>query len=124
MSSEDLKKFKQELRKLNRKREQLVEGFFSKDRLAPGSYMETRIRCGKAGCHCHKDGGHPTMRISRWVDGKLISKIVRLDDREWVAEAAANYKARKQAMSEIAKINLREKEVLKKIIELKSQIYQ
>lgn len=98
--------------------------FFSKEKLVLGSYMETRIRCGTAGCHCHKDGGHPTIRISRWVDGKLKSKIVCIDDREWVSAAAANYKAHKQAMSEISKINAREKEVLKMIVAQKSQIYQ
>lgn len=54
----------------------------------------------------------------------MKSKIVRIEDREWVGEAAANYKAHKQAMCEISKINKREKEVLKKIVELKSQIYQ
>ncbi len=124
MSNENLKKFKQEVRRLTRKREQLLARFFSKEKLVLGSYMETRMRCGTTGCHCHKDGGHPTTRISRWVEGKLKSKIVRVDDREWVAEAAVNYKAHKQAMSEISKINAREKELLKMIVEHKSQIYQ
>ncbi len=124
MSNENLKKFKQEVRRLTRKREQLLAGFFSKEKLVLGSFMETRMRCGTAGCHCHRDGGHPTTRISRWVDGKLKSKIVRVDDREWVAEASANYKAHKKAMSEISKINVREKELLKMIVEHKSQIYQ
>jgi len=124
MSNKTLKKLKQELQRLSRKREQLLQTFFSKDKLILGSYMETRIRCGTAGCHCHKDGGHPTMRISRWVDGKLKSKIVRVDDREWVAQAAAYYKAHKQAMSEISKINEQEKILLKSIVELKAQIYQ
>jgi len=124
MSSKNLKKFKQEIRSLTKKREKLLTRFFSKGKLVLGSYRETRMRCGTAGCHCHQDGGHPTIRISRWVDGKLKSKIVCIDDREWVAEAAANYKSHKQAMSEISKINAREKEVLKMIVELKSQIYQ
>ena len=124
MSNKNLRKLKQELQRLSRKREQLLQPFFLKDKLILGSYMETRIRCGTAGCHCHQDGGHPTMRISRWVAGKLKSKIVRVDDREWVAQAAAHYKAHKQAMSEISKINVREKIVLKLIVEQKSQIYQ
>jgi hypothetical protein len=124
MSNENLRKFKQEIHRLIQKRKLLLERFFSQEKLVPGCYMETRMRCGTAGCHCHKDGGHPTVRISRWVDGKLKSKIVRIDDREWVAEATANYKACKQAMSAISKINAREKEVLKMIVEQKSQIYE
>ncbi len=124
MPNKSVRKFKQEIRRLTKKREQLLESFFSKDRLILGSYMETRMRCGTASCHCHKDGGHPTVRISRWVNGKLKSKIVRVDDREWVAEAAGNYKACKRAMSEITKINAREKGLLKMILELKAQIYE
>ena len=115
--------FKQEIRRLTKRREQLLERLFSKDKLIVGSYMKTRMRCGTANCHCHKDGGHPTVRISRWVEGKLKSKIVRVDDRQWVAEAAGNYKACKQAISEITKINAREKELLKLIVEQKAQIY-
>ena len=124
MSNENLTKLKQELRRLTKRREQLLEKFFTKDRLILGSYMETRMRCGTASCHCHDEGGHPTVRISRWVDGKLKNKIVRVDDREWVAEAAANYKACKQSMSELTKINAREREVLKLIVEEKAQIYE
>lgn len=64
------------------------------------------------------------MRISHWYKGKLKSRIVRIDDREWVAEASANYKAHKQALRDIAKVNTREKVVLKLIIEQKAQIYE
>ncbi len=124
MSTKNLRKFKAEIRRLTRGREQLLKRFFTKEKLIPGSHMETRMRCGTASCHCHKDGGHPTVRISRWVNGKLKSKIVRIDDRDWVAEAARNYKACKQAMSEIAKINAREKELLKMVVELRAQIYE
>ena len=81
MSTKDLRKLKKEIRRLTRGREQLLERFFTKEKLILGSHMETRMRCGTAGCHCHKDGGHPTVRISRWVNGKLKSKIVRIDDR-------------------------------------------
>lgn len=123
MSSEKLKKFKQELRKLGKQRERWLSLFYSKDALIAGSYRETRMRCGTPGCHCHQEGGHPTMRLSRWVEGKLKSQIVRLDDREWVGEASENYKTHKQAISEIARINAQEKKVLKKIIDEKSQIY-
>jgi hypothetical protein len=123
MSNENIKRLKQEIRRLTEERESLLEIFFLPGKLILGSHMATRMRCGTAGCHCHADGGHPTFRISRWVNGKLISKIVRIDDREWVAEAAANYKACKQAMRGIAKINAREKKVLKLVVQEKSQIY-
>jgi hypothetical protein len=124
MSNEKLKKFKQEIHQLTKRREQLLEHFFSKEKMIIGSFMETTMRCGTSSCHCHKTGGHPTVRISRWVDGKLKSKIVGINDREWVARAAAIYKACKQAMSEITKINARESEVLKLIVMEKGQIYE
>jgi hypothetical protein len=124
MSNDNLKKYKQEILRLSKKRQKLLEIFFSNQSLILRSYMETRTRCSSAGCHCHKDGGHPTMRISRRCNGKLKSNIVRIDDRDWVAEASANYKSHKQALRDIAKINTREKEVLKLIIGQKAQIYE
>lgn len=124
MSNENLNKFSQEIRRLTKRREELLQHFFTKDKLILGSYMETRMRCGTAGCHCQSEGGHPTVRISHWVERKLKSKIVRIDDREWVAKAAAAYKACKQVISEITKINAREKEVLKRIVEERAKIYE
>jgi hypothetical protein len=124
MSNKNLKKYKKEILLLSEKRQRLLEIFFSDQLLILGSYTETRVRCSSPGCHCHKDGGHPTMRISHWDKGKLKCKVVRIDDREWVAEAAANYKAHKQALRDITKVNSREKEVLKLIIEQKVQIYE
>jgi len=124
MSNEKLKKYNKEILRLSEKRQKLLKIFSSNQLLILGSYTETRVRCSSPGCHCHKDGGHPTMRISYWEKGKLKSKVVRIDDREWVAEAAANYKAHKQALRDITKINIREKEVLKLIIEKKAQIYE
>jgi hypothetical protein len=124
MSNNNLKKYKQEILRLSKKRQKLLEVFLSKQLLIQGSYKETRMRCSSAGCHCHKDGGHPTMRISHWENGKLKSKVVRIDDRKWVAEASANYKAHKQALRDITKVSTREKEVLKLLIEQKSQKYE
>lgn len=124
MSNENLRKYEKEVFQLSEKRQKLLQIFFSNQLLILGSYTETRMRCSSPGCHCHKDGGHPTMRISYWDNGKLKSKVVRIDDRQWVAEAAANYKAHKQALRDIAELNIREKEVLKMIIELKTQIYE
>jgi hypothetical protein len=124
MSNENLRKYEKEVLQLSEKRQKLLQIFFSNQLLILGSYTETRMRCSSPGCHCHKDGGHPTMRISYWDKGKLKSKVVRIDDRQWVAEAAANYKGHKQALRDIAELNIREKEVLKMIIELKAQIYE
>jgi len=124
MSNENFKKYKQEILRLSKKKQELLELFFSKEALILGSYMETRMRCGTVGCHCHKDGGHTAMRISHWKQGKLKSKIVRIEDREWVAEASGNYKAHKRALREIIKIDAQQKEVLKMIIKEKSQIYE
>jgi len=123
-SSKNIKKYKDEIARLSKSRQALLEVLFSKEKLILGSYKETRMRCGSPGCHCHKDGGHPTMRISHWEDGKLRGKVVRLDDRKWVAEASANYRAHKQALREISELDSHIKGVLKLLIEQKAQIYE
>lgn len=124
MSKAKHEKYKKKLQKILELRQALLEPFFSEDKMVLGSYMKTRIRCGSPGCHCHKDGGHEAMRISRWENGKLKSKIVRQEDQEWVNKASNQYKAHKKALREVSKLNEEEKDILKKIIELKAQIYE
>lgn len=124
MSNKKLNKLKEELLRLSRRREKLLQMFFSQETLIRGSYIETRIRCSSPGCHCHDNDGHPTVRISRWDHGKIISRVVRIPDRDWVANAAANYKAHKQAIRDISSLNTQEKGLLKKLIEEKAKNYE
>jgi hypothetical protein len=101
-----------------------LQKLFSKDGiLIAGSYGETAIPCGKPTCHCHRDGGHFATRLMRWVNGKLKTQVVRIDDREWVGLASASYKAHKATLKDVQNLHKRELDLLSRIIKLKTIDY-
>lgn len=120
----DIKKAREQLRSLQKKRSNLVRVFDRDEELIAGSYGELFIRCGKPACHCHEDGGHFATRLSRWVGGKLKSKIVRVADRERVKKASDQYKSHKSALREMRKLHSEELRILKQIMELKTTEYE
>ena len=120
----DIKKAREKLRSLQKTRSDLVRVFYRDEELIAGSYGELYIRCGTPTCHCHEDGGHFATRLSRWVGGKLKSRIVRVADRAWVKKASDHYKSHKFALREMRKLHSEELRILKQIIELKTAKYE
>ena len=109
---------------IEKQRRKLIELLFSDSDLVEGSYRESFMRCGKEGCRCNETPSHPVARISRWEEGKLKNKVVRIGDREWVEKWAANYREHKRAISELAKLNTKEGAILKSIINRKKKRYE
>ena len=111
------------LDRLQTEREQVLSLFLREDSLVAGTYANVLVRCGKPNCYCHEEGGHPATRLSRWVEGKLKTKIVRVADREWVKRASEQYKAHKAALKHLRKLHKKELEMLKEILEVKTIDY-
>ncbi len=98
--------------------------FYRDEELAPGSYSEVFIRCGKPTCRCHQERGHFATRLSQWVGGKLKTKIVRVADRKRVKKASDHYKSHKSALRGVKNLHSEELKLLKRIIELKTTKYE
>lgn len=120
----NLKNAQEQLRKLQKERQKLLRIFYRDEILVAGSYSEVFMRCGKAACRCHKEGGHFATRISRWSGGKLKTKIVRVADREWVKMASDYYKSHKSVFRDLKKLHTEELKMLKRIVELKTAKYE
>ncbi len=120
----DLQKAREKLRSLQKQRLGLLRIFSRDEELIAGSYGEVFIRCGQPTCRCHEEGGHFATRLSRWVGGKLKTKIVRVADRERVKRASDHYKSHKSALRELRKLHAEELRILKRIIELKTAPYK
>lgn len=123
-SKKNLKKAQENLRSLQKERSILLRTFYRDEILIAGSYSEVYIRCGKPTCRCHQEGGHYATRLSKWASGKLKSKIVRIADRERVKMASDHYKSHKAVIRDLKKLHLEEHKLLKRIIELKTTIYE
>jgi len=123
-SKKNLGKAQEELRSLQKERSRLLRTFYRDEILIAGSYSEVYIRCGKPTCRCHEEGGHYATRLSKWAGGKLKSKIVRIADRKRVKTASDHYKSHKSVLRDLKKLHIEELKLLKRIIELKTTIYE
>lgn len=124
MSTKKIDKQKEEITEIEKQRKRLIKLLFSDCELVEGSLRDLLIRCGRSGCHCQKQPIHPVTRLSRWDNGKLKNKIVRVADRQWVKELSNNYKVHKQALNELVKINEKERDIIKTVIKLKTVRYE
>lgn len=120
----NLKKIQEKLRNHQKERQKLLRIFYRDEILVAGSYSEVFMRCGKATCRCHEEGGHFATRLSIWSSGKLKTKIVRIADREWVKKASDHYKSHKSALRDLKKLHAEELKILKRIAESKTVKYE
>ncbi len=124
-STKRLEAAKKKLRDFQQDRQDLLRIFYDDHQLIAGSYAELLIRCGQPTCRCHKErSGHFATRLSRWMDGKLKSQIVKVADRSWVKEASNHYKVHKATLRNILKLNSKEVNSIKQLIKLKTINYQ
>jgi hypothetical protein len=114
---------KGEILSLQKQRHQLLRALFTDCELIEGSFRESLVRCGHPGCHCETRPVHLVTRLSRWENGKLKNKVVRVADRKSIKQLSNNYKAHKQAFSELIKIHKIECNLIKAVIQLKAVKY-
>ena len=124
ISTTKLKKAQEQLRNCQKERQKLLRIFYRDEILIAGSYSEVFLRCGKATCRCHEEGGHFATRLSIWSSKKLKTKIVRIADREWVKKASDHYKSHKSVLRDLKKLHAEELIILKHIVELKTSKYE
>lgn len=69
----------EDLAALERRRDEVRQEIATVGDLRPGSLVERYRRCGKAGCHCMKDGGRghgPTWSLTRSLAGRTVTRVV------------------------------------------------
>lgn len=119
-----INKTKRAIMKIGREREKHLETLLSTVELITGSYTEVRVRCGKSGCHCEKEPVHPVTRLGIMENGKLKTKLVRIEDREWVSRMVETYKRHKKAVSELLNLNKRQVALLRNLIRQRNCRYE
>lgn len=124
MSIKKINNKKEKVSEIEKERKHLINILFSNCEIVEGSFRESLVRCGRPNCHCEKEPIHPVTRLSRWEDGKLKNKVVRVDDREWVKKLSDNYKKHKKALSDLVKLNEKEREIIKTVIKWKIKKYE
>ena len=83
----------------------VLERFEMPSELLPGSLSESRLRCGRAGCHCAQGEGHPVWQLTYMRDGR---KQVQHIPRQWVEQVRRRVEAGRefqQAVREVLTAN-------------------
>jgi hypothetical protein len=127
LSTQKLKKInraQQSLNALKEQRHNLWKIFFASSPLVEGSFGEFLVRCGRSNCHCHAQPCHLLTRLSHWQEGKLKHKVVKVADRQWVKPLSQHYKEHTQALSQLLKVNKKEYQLLKNVMEFKVFAYK
>ena len=122
--STELNTKRKQILEIENQRKKIINLLLDHSELIEGSLRDSMMKCGKKGCRCEKKPIHPVTRLSRWENGKLINKLIRIADRNWVRKLSDNYKKHWQALNELVKINNLQKDLLKIIIKLKSVRYE
>jgi hypothetical protein len=123
MNSRSRTKVRASLEALQRRRARLLEAFLQDDELAVGTVSEVLARCGKPGCHCVREKGHPQMRLLYAEDGTRKCKLIRQADMDRIREAGERYRVLKGALRETRALNLRELRLLRELIQRRAIRY-
>lgn len=117
-------KTKRAITKIECERKRCLEVLLTNVELITGCYTEVQVRCGKVGCHCEKEPAHPVTRLGIMENGKLKTKLVRIEDREWVSKMVETYKNHKQTLSEVLKLNKKQVTLLRSLIKQRNCRYE
>lgn len=118
------KKFVQQLKDLNKQRQQLISAFLERSPVIVGSITQTKGRCGKPNCACAQ---HPTHEITLLMTSegqKRRSQLIRKDDVEEVLSQWQQYKNLKKFLLTLREINQKEIEILQQLIQIRKRTYK
>jgi len=91
--------------KIRQRKFELSERYGIPADLLPGSLALTHSRCGKKGCHCAQEQGHPAWLLTFMAKGK---KRVERIPQEWVEDVRRRVEAGrafKEAVAEVFAAN-------------------
>ena len=94
-----------EASRLRRRKFALVRRYGIPEELLGGSLTETLRRCGKPGCHCASDAGHPMWTLTYSVEGKkhvLVIPAAAVPLLKPLVESGREYR---DAVAELLAIN-------------------
>ena len=90
---------------LEARRKELLAGLRLPNEGLPGSLAQSRRRCGSAGCHCQKEGGHLSWTLTFMIERKKRVEHVPSELVETVRRRVEAGNAYKSEVAELMAIN-------------------
>jgi len=92
-------------RKLQKRREHLLEEVTVPEDALPGSLSMSRVRCGKSNCHCSEGDAHENWTLTYMAGGKKRVMHIGQDLVEYVRQKVELGKSFKEDVNEIFRVN-------------------
>lgn len=83
--------------------------YLKDNRIIKGSLQEKRLKCGNAGCHCHKKGGighGPYSYVAVVMEGKTRPFLLKKGDVSIVKRHINRYKELRREVEQVTKKNI------------------
>ena len=113
MANPSRKKLIEELRSLQKERNQLFRRFTREEELAVGSVSRVNRRCGNPRCSCSEGEGHPqVIFLFKDEDGHRRCKLVRRVDETMMLAAGERYRQFRDDLKRLRAIENRQREIL------------
>ena len=93
---------KKQIRKIRSRTGDIRKALNALDYVASGTLHTRMKRCGRPNCRCAKDPKAlhgPYYEWNRWIDGKLVHRIISAEQAAIVARALENLKEAKHLLS-------------------------
>ena len=118
-------KLQRELRALEARRRTLVRRLLGTAEMAVGTVSWVDRKCGRAGCHCARGGGHRQMQfLFADPEGVRRCQLVRNADQARLEKANERYRAFRDDLRELEAVQKREHEVLMALIQTRGLRYE
>jgi len=94
-------------RELRRRRDEIRHELAAIGDLRPGSLVERFRRCGRANCHCARDGdpGHgPSWSLTRAVEGRTVTRVIPAGAVEITRAQIAEHRRFRALASELVEV--------------------
>ena len=114
----------QTLRRLEKRRREVMDRLLVNSPLVRGTLTHTHQRCGKPTCHCATKPSHPVWRLATSRGGHQRCQLVRQDDVEWVADHVRRYKDLRADQRALEAIHMEEKAALRGLMEIRAIEYE
>lgn len=95
-------------RELRRRRDEIRHELAAIGDLRPGSLVGRFRRCGRANCHCARDGdpGHgPSWSLTRAVDGRTVTRVIPAGAVETTRAQIAEHRRFRALASELVEVS-------------------
>lgn len=103
---------KKHINDLQEKKSRLIEKLLNAPPMIRGTFGTIYVKCGGANCKCTKGEKHPYNRLTWSENGRPKSRVVPVDEINWIKEMTQNYRCYKKVKKEMEKVDDRLKVLL------------